>query len=72
MGVVRAGGDVSFILKNDAFFIFLVVIPLSLCAARLGAPVWLVFLALKSDQILKCIPAAIKINRFRWIRKIAK
>ena len=72
MGVVRAGGDVSFILKNDAVFIFLIVIPLSLLAKNLGAPVWLVFLALKSDQILKCIPAAIKINRFRWIRKIAK
>ena len=70
IGLVKSGGDVSFILKNDSFFIFLVVIPLSITAARLGAPLWLIFLALKSDQILKCIPAAIKINRFRWIKKL--
>ena len=69
-GLVKSGGDVSFILKNDSFFIFLAVIPLSITAARLGAPLWLVFLALKSDQILKCIPAAVKINRFRWVKKL--
>ena len=69
-GLVKSGGDVSFIFKNDAFFIFLIVVPLSLTAARLGAPLWLVFLALKSDQLLKCIPAAIKINRFEWIKKL--
>lgn len=70
IGLVKSGGDVSFIFKNDAFFIFLVVIPLSVTAAKLGAPPWLIFLALKSDQLLKCIPAAIKINRFRWIKKL--
>ncbi len=70
IGLVKSGGDVSFILKNDAFFVFLVVIPISLLAAKLNAPVWLIFLALKSDQLLKCIPAAIKINRFRWIKKL--
>lgn len=70
IGLVKSGGDVSFIFKNDAFFIFLIVIPLSIAAAKLRAPLWLVFLALKSDQLLKCIPAAIKINRFRWIKKL--
>ena len=69
-GLVKSGGDVSFIFKNDAFFIFLIVLPLSITAVRLGAPLWLVFLALKSDQILKCIPAAIKINRFGWIKRL--
>ena len=52
MGIVRGGGDVSFILKNDAFFIFLVVIPASVAALRLDAPLWVIFLMLKSDQIL--------------------
>lgn len=71
IGLVKSGGDVSFILKNDAFFIFLFVIPVSIIAFRMGAPVWLIFLALKSDQLLKCIPAAIKINRFRWIKNLS-
>lgn len=69
-GLVRGGGDVSFSLKNDTFFIFLIVIPLSVTAARLGAPPWLVFLCLKSDLILKCVPAAVKIHRFRWIKDL--
>ncbi len=71
-GLVKSGGDVSFILKNDAIFIFFVVIPLSVVAYKLNAPLWLIFLALKSDQILKCIPAAIKINKFNWIKKLPK
>lgn len=70
LGIVRGGGDTSFILKNDAFFIFLAVIPLTVSALKLGAPLWVVFLALKSDQLLKCIPAAIKINRFHWARDL--
>lgn len=72
MGIVRAGGDTSFILKNDAFFIFLVVIPLTALALKLNAPLWLVFLALKSDQILKCIPAFIKINKFKWAKNLTE
>lgn len=70
IGLVKSGGDVSFILKNDAFFIFLVVVPLSILAFRLDAPLWLLFLTLKSDQLLKCLPAAIKINRFRWVKDL--
>ncbi len=69
-GIVRSGGDVSFILKNDAFFIFLVVIPLSVTAYKLHAPAPLLFLALKSDQLLKVPVAAIKINRFKWMRDV--
>ena len=70
--IVKSGGDVSFILKNDAFFIFLVLIPLTRILLRIDAPVPFIFLALKSDQILKCIPAAFRINRFRWARAVNK
>jgi Na+-driven multidrug efflux pump len=71
-GLVKSGGDVSFILKNDAFFIFLIVIPSAVIALRLGLAPWAVFLCLKSDQLLKCIPAAIKINRFGWVNPLTK
>ncbi len=71
-GLVKSGGDVAFILKNDAFFVFLVVLPASLIAAALGASPWIVFFCLKSDQILKCIVAAIKINRFRWMKNLTR
>lgn len=69
--LVKAGGDTSFVFKNDTIFVFLVVLPSAIIASRLGAPVWVVFLCLKSDQLLKCIVAAVKVNRFRWIRDLA-
>ena len=72
IALVKSGGDASFILKNDAVFIFLIVVPLSLLAVKMKAPVFLVFSALKSDQVLKCIPAAIKINRFDWIKRLTE
>lgn len=71
-GLVRGGGDTSFILKNDAVFIFLFVIPLTLVALRLDAPLPVILLALKSDQLLKCIPAAIKINHFCWVKNVTR
>ncbi|MBQ7321934.1 MAG: MATE family efflux transporter [Clostridia bacterium] len=69
--LVKAGGDTSFVFKNDTIFVFLVVLPSAIIASRLGAPIWVVFLCLKIDQLLKCIVAVIKVNRFRWIRELA-
>ena len=71
-GLVKSGGDVSFVLRNDCIFVFLVVLPSALIATRLGAMPWIVFLCLKSDQILKCFVAAVKINRFNWIKKLTR
>ena len=71
-GLVKSGGDVGFVMKNDFIFVFFVVLPSALLAAWLGAPPFLVFLCLKSDQLLKCIVAAIKINRFKWIKRLTK
>ena len=71
-GLVKSGGDVSFVFKNDCIFVFLVVIPSALIATRLGALPWIVFLCLKSDQILKCFVAAVKINKFNWIKKLTR
>lgn len=70
-GIVRGGGDTSFVMKNDLIFMWGIVLPLSM----LGAFVWnlppaIVFLLLKSDQILKCFVAVVKVNRYTWIKKI--
>lgn len=69
-GLVKSGGDVSFVFKTDCIFVLLLVIPSALVATKLNALPWVVFLCLKSDQILKCIVAAIKINRFDWIKRL--
>lgn len=72
-GIVRAGGATHFVLINDLIFVWLVVIPSSAVAAFVfHAPVWVVFALLKGDQIYKCFVAAIKVNRFKWIRKLTR
>ena len=72
-GLVRAGGETDFVLKNDLVFMWLLVLP----SAALAAFVFhlsptIVFICLKSDQILKCAVAAVKLNRYTWIKKISR
>lgn len=69
-GLVKSGGDVGFVFKNDTIFVFLVVLPSAIIASRLGAPAWVVFACLKCDQILKCFVAAVKINKFNWMKNL--
>ena len=71
-GLVKSGGDVGFVFKNDFVFVFFVVLPSALIASRLGAAPWIVYACLKSDQILKCIVAALKINRFNWMKNLTR
>ncbi len=71
-GLVKSGGDTSFTLKNDAFFIFLVVIPSAIITTVLGFSPAVVFFCLKSDQLLKCITGAIKINRYNWMKNLTR
>lgn len=71
-GLVKAGGDISFVFRNDTIFVFLVVLPSAILAARLGAPAWVVFACLKCDQILKCFVAVVKINRFNWMKNLTR
>ncbi len=71
-GLVKSGGDTSFVFKNDAIFVFLVVLPSAIAATAIGAAPWVVFACLKCDQILKCFVSLIKINRFDWMKNLTK
>ena len=72
-GLVRAGGDTSFMLKNDSIFVFGVVLPSALIAMYVFyAPVWVIYACLQSDQILKCFVAVVKINRFKWMKNLTR
>lgn len=72
-GIVRGGGDSSFVLKNDIISIWCIMLPISVLAAFVFKlhPVIIVF-CLNSDQIFKCGAACIKVNKFNWIRKLTK
>ena len=71
-GLVKSGGDISFVFKNDFIFVFLVVLPSAFIATALHAPAWVVFACLKCDQILKCFVAVVKINRFNWMKNLTR
>ena len=71
-GLVKSGGDISFVFKNDFIFVFFVVLPSAIIATALSAPPWVVFACLKCDQILKCFVAVVKINRFKWMKNLTR
>lgn len=70
-GIIRGGGDTTFVLINDMIFMWVITIPLAALAAFVFhlSPV-VVFICLKCDQILKGLPAGLRVNRYKWIKKI--
>ena len=70
-GIVRGGGDTSFVFYLDIISMWGVILPVSFLAAfvfKLSPAA--IFFCLKSDQIYKCVIAAIKVNRYKWIKNI--
>ena len=70
-GIIRAGGETSFVFYNDLIFMWGIVLPASFLSAFVFdfSPL-VVFICLKSDQVLKCLVAVFKVNRYRWIKDI--
>ena len=70
-GIVRGGGDTKFVFYNDLIFMWGIVLPSSFIAAFVLelSPLW-IFVCLKADQILKCSVAVVKVNRYKWMKKI--
>ncbi len=71
-GLVKSGGDISFVFKNDFIFVFLIVLPSAIIATVLHAPAWIVFACLKCDQILKCFVALVKVNSYNWMKNLTR
>ncbi len=72
-GIVSGGGETAFVLKNDFIFMWLIVLPISaLSAFVFKFPVVVTFACLKADQVLKCIVAYIKVNRYNWIKTVTR
>lgn len=70
-GIIRGGGDTTFMFINDFVFMWLVVVPSGYIAAFvLNWPPVVVFMCIRYDQLVKCVVAFIKVNRFRFIKKI--
>ncbi|MCL1786804.1 MAG: MATE family efflux transporter [Defluviitaleaceae bacterium] len=72
-GIIRAGGDTKFVFIVDSICSWCFVLPMAFLAAFVfNAPPWVVFLCIFSDQFYKWIIAAVKTNRFKWIRNLTR
>lgn len=71
MGILRGGGDVKFAAMNDIVFLWLFSLPMGYLSAfvlHLSFPV--VFMVIKSDQILKYITSSYRIQKNKWMNYI--
>ena len=73
IGIVRGGGDSRFVFINDLISIWGIVLPLSFLGAFVFHwPPTAVLFCLNSDQLFKCAAAAIKANRYKWVKKLTR
>ena len=71
IGVLRGGGDSRFVLAMDIVFMWTISIPVAYLAGHVwGAPVWVAYLAVQIDEILKSAAGIIRVLRGRWINDI--
>lgn len=73
VGIICGGGDSTYLMWVDIIGVWAFSIPLSFLAAFVWklSPVWVLIL-LNIDQLIKCIPAFIYGNSFRWIKTLTQ
>lgn len=71
MGILRGGGDVKFACMNDIIFLWGLALPLGFVFATiLHLPFVIIFIAIKSDQIVKCLTSEWRIRKNHWMKAI--
>ena len=72
-GIISGGGSTKYPAVVDNLFMWLFTIPFSALSAYIFRfPPAVTFCFLKADQLLKCIPNGITVNRFRWARILTR
>lgn len=70
-GVLRAGGDTTFLMAGDILFLWVASIPLGILAAFVfGWPSFWIYTMLKIDQIIKCVWCVWRLRSGKWMKKI--
>ena len=73
MGILRGGGDNRFIFLLEMSFLWFISIPPGFIAAFvLKLPIVLVFLIIRSDEILKSFIGAFRVIRGKWIYDVTR
>ncbi len=70
-GVLRAGGDTTFLMAGDILFLWVASIPLGyLAGLKWGLPSFWIYTFLKIDQIIKCVWCYFRLRSGKWLKKI--
>ena len=70
-GVLRAGGDTTFLMAGDILFLWVASIPLGYFAGlEWGWPSFWIYTCLKIDQIIKCVWCYFRLRSGKWLKKI--
>ena len=71
-GVLRGGGDTKMLMLTDNIFLWVISIPLGILAGFVfkWSP-FLIYVCLKSDQIVKTFWCVIRLKSRKWIKKIS-
>lgn len=72
VGILRAGGDATFVFFADVAFLWLVAVPLGFLGLILHWPAALVYVCLRIDEVIKVVVSTVRIFRFRWLRDVTK
>ena len=72
-GIIQGGGSTRYAFIVDTVCMWGLTLPLSYLSAFVWhlPAVW-TFIFLRIDQFVKCIPNAITVNRFRWVKEVTK
>ena len=72
-GIIAGGGNTMFAFVMDVVFTLgVAIVGAWLSAFVFGWPPLVTFALLKSDQVLKCIPNVIVVNRYRWAHDLTR
>ena len=72
-GIISGGGSTKYPAIVDNLFMWLFTIPFAILSAYVFhfSPI-VTYCILKADQLLKCIPNGITVNRFRWVKVLTR
>lgn len=72
-GIIGGGGSTKYAAVTDNLFMWLFTIPSAVLSAFVfHLPPAVTYCFLKADQLLKCIPNGITVNRYRWVKILTR
>lgn len=73
VGVLRGGGDTKYGLLADVGFLWGFAVPAGALAAFVfHAPLWLVYVLLTGDEVLKAIPVGFRYRSGKWLKNVTR